>query len=107
MAIYIIRGFLHPCKKRPDMLSEGNATHPVGCDRPLKIVMGLSHPTRSLSRIVCKGQERPKGRKGTLRPDIQANTRPRIFFKANFTIRYRKTVVRKEDNLKIIGPEYS
>ena len=24
----------------------------------------------------------PKGRKGTLRPDFQANTRPRIFFKA-------------------------
>jgi hypothetical protein len=40
-----------------------------------------SHPTRSLSRIVCRGQERPKGRKGTLRPDFQASTRPRIFVK--------------------------
>jgi hypothetical protein len=26
-------------------------------------------------------QERPKGSKGTLRPDFQANTRPRIFKK--------------------------
>jgi hypothetical protein len=76
-------------KKRPDMLSEGNAAHPVRCDSPLQIVMavwppffliqtfwvrcdspllaimvtqmaiticrGLSHPTRSLSRIVCRG----------------------------------------------------
>ncbi len=32
-------------------------------------------------RIVCIGQERPKCRKGTLRPDFQANTRPSIFFK--------------------------
>ncbi len=109
MAIYIIRGFLHPWKKRP----EGYAAHPVGCDSSLQIVMavwrlvwiqtfwvgcdsplltimvrqkaiiicrGLSHPTRSLSRIFCRGQERPKGRKGTLRPDFQANTRLRIFF---------------------------
>jgi hypothetical protein len=30
-----------------------------------------------------------------LRPDFQANTRPRIFLKANVTTRYRKTVVRK------------
>jgi hypothetical protein len=37
-----------------------------------------------------------EGRKGTLRPDFQANTRPRIFFKkTNVTIRYRKTVIRK------------
>jgi hypothetical protein len=27
-------------------------------------------------------------------PDFQANTKPRIFFKANVTARYRKTVVR-------------
>ncbi len=56
----------------------------VRCDSPLLIIMvhqkaiticrGLSHPTRSLSRIVCRGKERPKGRKGTLRPDILANT---------------------------------
>jgi hypothetical protein len=39
-----------------------------------------SHPTRSLSRIVCRGREGPKGSKGTLRPDFQANTRPRMFF---------------------------
>jgi hypothetical protein len=41
----------------------------------------LSHLTRSLSRIVCKGQERPKGSKDTLRPDFHANTRSRIFCK--------------------------
>jgi hypothetical protein len=45
--------------------------------------------------LVCRGQEHPKGSKGTLRPDIQANNRPRIFLKANVTTRYRKTVVRE------------
>ncbi len=44
---------------------------------------GLSHPTRSLSRIVCKGQQGPKGCKGTSRPDFQANTLLRLFLKAN------------------------
>ncbi len=63
----------------------------AGCDSPLLTIMvrqkaitickGLSHLTRSLSKIVCRGQERPKGKKGTLRPDFQANTRPRIFVK--------------------------
>ncbi len=56
--------------------------------------MAITHTTRSLSRIVCIGQEGPKGSKGTLRPDFQANTRPRIK-KANITARYRKEVVRK------------
>jgi hypothetical protein len=37
---------------------------------------GLSHPTRSLSKIVCRGQEDPIVSKGILRPDFQANTRP-------------------------------
>jgi hypothetical protein len=47
----------------------------VGCDSPLLTTMlvqkaiticrGLSHLTRPLSRIVCRGQERHKGRKGT------------------------------------------
>ncbi len=82
------------------MLLEGNAALPDGCDSPQQIVMAvwrpgvtadntgalnshyyLSHPTRSLSTIVCRGQERPKGSKGTLRPDFQANTRPRILKK--------------------------
>ncbi len=67
----------------------------VRCDSPLLTAMvrqkaitiyrGLSHPTRSLSRIVCRGQECPKGRKGTLRPDFQAKTRPRFFFRVNIT----------------------
>ncbi len=49
----------------------------IGCDSPLLTIIvrqkaiticrGLSHPTRSLSRIVCRGQERPKGKIGTLR----------------------------------------
>ncbi len=39
----------------------------------------LSHPTRSPSRIVCRGLEHPKCSKHTVRPDFQANTRPRIF----------------------------
>jgi hypothetical protein len=50
------------------------------CQKAITIFRGLSYPTRSLSRRVCRGQERPKVRKGTLRPDFQANTRPSIFF---------------------------
>ncbi len=91
--------------KHGDLFSEGKASHPVGCDSPLKIVRevwrtffykkfelpvsglaaccwqygclaqfilkkvhltaiticsGLSHPTRSLSRIVCRGRSAPK-----------------------------------------------
>ncbi len=38
-------------------------------------------PYRSPSRIVCRGQESPKGSKGTLWPDFQSNTRPRFIFK--------------------------
>jgi hypothetical protein len=45
----------------------------------ITICRDLSHQTKSLRRIVCRGQERHKGGKGTLRPDFQANTRPRIF----------------------------
>ncbi len=55
----------------------------------ITICSRLSHPTRSLSIIVCRGQEGPKGRKGTLRPDFQASNRPMIF-KANVTTRHRK-----------------
>jgi hypothetical protein len=44
MAIYIIRGFLHPWKIHPDMFSEGNAAHPVRCDSPLQIVMPVWRP---------------------------------------------------------------
>jgi hypothetical protein len=65
-----------------------------GVPKAITIWRGLSHLTRSLSRIVCRGQECPKGIKGTLRPDFQINTRPRIFKKANVTTRYKKTVVR-------------
>jgi hypothetical protein len=91
----------------------------VGCDNPMQIVTavwcasnlkkmrqtaiticrGLSHPTRSLSRIVCRGQEGPKDSKDTLRPDFQVNTRPRIFFKANVTT--KKTKI-QEDSCKEI-----
>jgi hypothetical protein len=73
----------------------------VGCDSPLlkkiavwrisnlkkwghtaiTIFRVLSYPIRSLSRIVCRGQERPKASKGMFRPDFQANIRPTIFFK--------------------------
>jgi hypothetical protein len=76
------------------MSSEGYAAHPVGYNSPLQIIMavccasnfkkvcqtaitfciGLPHPTKSLSRIVSRRQEGHKGSKGTLRPDIQANT---------------------------------
>jgi hypothetical protein len=33
-----------PLKKRHDMLSEGNASLPVGCDSPLQIVMAVWGP---------------------------------------------------------------
>jgi hypothetical protein len=42
---------------------------------------GLAHLTTSLSRIVCRGQVGPEGSKRTLRPDLQANSGPRISFK--------------------------
>jgi hypothetical protein len=45
----------------------------------ITICSGQAHPTRLLSRIVCRGQEAPKGSKNTLRPDFQANTRPMLF----------------------------
>ncbi len=45
--------------------------------------------------VVCRGQERLKGRKDTLRPDFQANTRPRIILKSQITTRYKKIFVRK------------
>ncbi len=48
----------------------------------ITICRSLSHHTRSLSRIVCRVQEIRTGSKGTLRPDFQANTRPRIFLKS-------------------------
>ncbi len=54
----------------------------------ITIYRGLSRPTRSLSKIVCRGQEGPKVSKGTLRPDFQTNTRPRFFFKAQDTGRH-------------------
>jgi hypothetical protein len=50
----------------------------------------LSHPTSSLSRIVCRGQEGLKGSKGTLGPDFLD-----VIFKSNVTTIYRKEVVRK------------
>jgi len=56
------------------------------------ICRGLSHPTRILGRIVCSGQELPKSRKGTLKPDFQAIL-DIGFLKANVTTRYRKTVI--------------
>jgi hypothetical protein len=61
----------------------------------ITICSWLSQPTRSLSRIVCGVQEGPKGSKGTLRPDLQANTWPRLFkLKANVSTRNRKDVVK-------------
>jgi hypothetical protein len=55
------------------------------CQKAITICRGQSHTIRSLSRIVCRGQEHPKGRKDTLRPDFQANTRHWIFFKSQLS----------------------
>jgi hypothetical protein len=79
------------------------AAHPGGCGSPLQIVMAVWCPfclnsnflgrgwqpsadntvmVRQRAITICRGQEHPKGRKGTLRRhDFQANTRPRIFVK--------------------------
>jgi hypothetical protein len=38
------RGFFHPWKKCPDMLSEGNAASPLGCDSPLQKEMAVWRP---------------------------------------------------------------
>ena len=50
----------------------------IGSDSPLLTIM-----VRQKAITICRGQERPKGRKGTLRPDFQANARPRFFFKSH------------------------
>ncbi len=44
------------------------------CQKAITICRGLSHLTRSLSRIDCREQRSPKDRKGTLRPDFQASS---------------------------------
>ncbi len=51
----------------------------IGCQIAITICRGLPHPTRSLSRIVCRGQDGTKGSKGTLRPDFWAYTWPVLF----------------------------
>jgi hypothetical protein len=38
------------------------------------ISSGLPHPTRSLGRIVCRGQNGPEGSKGILKPDFHGYT---------------------------------
>jgi hypothetical protein len=43
-AIYIIRGFFHPGKNRPNMLLEGNAALPDGCVSPQQIAMAVWRP---------------------------------------------------------------
>jgi hypothetical protein len=62
------------------------------CQTAITICSGLSRPTRSLRRIVCRGQEGSKGSKGTLRPDFQANTLDLGFV---VITRNRKVVVKK------------
>jgi hypothetical protein len=45
--------------------------------------------------IVCRGQDGPKSSKGTLRPDFQNNTRPKIFSKIQSHHKIRKRVLKK------------
>ncbi len=78
-------GFSTLEKKRPDMLAEGYAAYPFGCDSPLQIVMAVCRPfclnsnfldlgdSPLLTIKICRGQECPKNRKGT-RPD----SRPKL-----------------------------
>jgi hypothetical protein len=60
----------------------------------ITICRWLSQPNRSLSRIVCRGQEALKAEKALLgvisRPIIDLG----FFSKANVTTRYNKTVMR-------------
>jgi hypothetical protein len=121
MAIYIIRGFLHPrknariCYQRAMLPIQAGVTALADSNvslgpflfefklsglyltimarqKVITICRRLSHPTRSLSRIVCRGQERPNSRKATFRPDFQPLLYHEFFIKANVTTRYRKTV---------------
>ncbi len=98
---------------------QGRAWQPaadnVGCNKVRQTVFiicrRLSHLTRSLSRIVCRGQEGPKGSKVTLRPNFQANTWPRIFFKSQFHHKIqeggcKKNKVLAEDNFELMMSEY-
>ncbi len=61
----------------------------------INICSGLSHPTRSLSRIVCRGQEGLKAVKEELSDMISRQILDIGFFKANLTTRYRREVERK------------
>ncbi len=45
------------------------------------VLKQLTIMVRQRGITICRGQEHPKGRKGTLRHDFQANIRPRIFVK--------------------------
>jgi hypothetical protein len=54
--MYIIRGFLStPLKKRPNMLSEGNAALTVGYNSPLQIVKA-NVTTRYRETVVRKSR---------------------------------------------------
>jgi hypothetical protein len=99
MPWYVLRGQRSPSSRvwQPVAESNGRLAHLfkfelVGKARETTITIcsWLSHPTRSLSRIVCRGQEGPEGSNGTLRPNFQANTWLRFFkLKANVSTRRR------------------
>jgi hypothetical protein len=43
-----------PLKNRPDMLSEGSAAHPLGCDSPIQIVIAVWRPFCLNSNFLCR-----------------------------------------------------
>jgi hypothetical protein len=80
---------LKPDVLKPDVLW----VYPSNCYYYLQWAVTPNQITQQNSLQRAGG---PKGSKGeTLRPDFQANTRSRLFFKADVTTRYRKEVVRK------------
>ncbi len=112
---YLLRGQCFPSNRAAD--SNGSLAHFEQFELPLLLAItdvwrtsylkkmrqmaiticrGLSHPIRSLSRIVCRGQEGPKFSKGGLLGLISWPILVLGFvLKVNVTARYRKEVVGK------------
>jgi hypothetical protein len=51
------------------------------CQAAITVYSRLPHPTKLLSRIVCRGQGGFQGKKGTLKPDIGQQFTYDIFLK--------------------------
>jgi hypothetical protein len=66
-------------------LSFLNHSFKKACQKAIAFCSGQLHLTRSLSRIVCRWQEGPKGSKGTLRSDSKQIVDLGFFLNAKVT----------------------